>query len=175
MNTKPLVSLIILISIVILGYLFHLIYFAEHIASDNKYIALLPYLNASLNSLSAIFVIIGVRAIRRNKKVFHIKMMLTATAFSGLFLISYIIYHKFHGDTKFLATGWIRPTYFFILISHIILSVALVPLLLYTISLGFLGKFETHKKIAKITYPIWLYVSITGVVIVAMIKLLNPS
>jgi putative membrane protein len=101
--------------------------------------------------------------------------MLLATFTSALFLVSYIAYHHFHGDSKFLAQGWIRPVYFTILISHILLSVVQVPLILTTLYLAYSKNFVKHKKIAKITFPIWLYVSVTGVLIFIILKWFNEN
>ena len=99
--------------------------------------------------------------------------MFSATFTSALFLVSYITYHHFHGDTKFVAVGTIRPIYFGILISHILLSAIQVPLILSTLYLALTRKFVKHKKIARITFPIWLYVSVTGVVIFIMLSQFN--
>ena len=96
--------------------------------------------------------------------------MLGATAFSALFLVSYVIYHFFHGDTKFPGQGWIRPTYFFILISHIGLSMVALPLILSALWYALRGKFQIHRRIARWTFPIWLYVSVTGVVVYVLLN-----
>jgi putative membrane protein len=100
--------------------------------------------------------------------------MIPAVVCSALFLVSYVIYHSYQGDTKFLGTGWIRPTYFFILISHIILSVVVVPMILSTLFFSATRRFQAHRKIARWTYPIWLYVSITGVTVYLFLRWLNP-
>ena len=95
--------------------------------------------------------------------------MLSALGFSAAFLVSYLIYHTFHGDTRFLGEGWIRPIYFFILISHVMLSAVMLPLILTSLYFAFSGRFNLHPKVARITLPIWLYVSITGVVVYLML------
>lgn len=92
-------------------------------------------------------------------------MMASATLSSALFLVCYIIYHSYQGDTKFLAEGLIRPVYFFILISHILLSMVAVPLVLLTLWFAITQRFTSHKKIARWTFPIWLYVSVTGILV----------
>jgi putative membrane protein len=98
------------------------------------------------------------------------RFMLSATAFSALFLVSYITYHYFHGDTKFPAHGWIRPVYFFILITHISLSMVALPLILGTLWWALRSEFRFHKKIARWTFPIWLYVSVTGVIVYFVLR-----
>jgi putative membrane protein len=99
--------------------------------------------------------------------------MYAATITSALFLLGYISYHHFHGDTKFIATGAIRPLYFGVLISHILLSATQVPLILSTLYFALTQQFVKHKKTAKITFPIWLYVSVTGVIIFIFLKYFN--
>lgn len=166
-------ALIGLASAIVLVFLFWLIYFKP--ASDSQYVFTnnLPALNALLNSLSAVLLVTGYYLIKRGLRSAHIKVMISATVTSGLFLVSYIIYHHFHGDTKFIAEGMIRPVYFFILVSHIILSMGLVPMVFMTLYHAFRGSEVKHKKIAKITFPVWLYVSVTGVLIFFFLKFLN--
>ena len=129
----------------------------------------LPTVNATLNTISAILLITGYVLIRQRKIAPHKKCMLAAFAVSVLFLISYCIYHANVGSTKFTQQGWIRPVYFTILISHIILAFAIVPLALRTLYLAWRKRFDKHRRIAKITFPIWLYVSVTGVLIYLML------
>ncbi len=129
----------------------------------------LPTVNATLNIISAILLTVGYVLIRQRKIAAHKKCMLAAFAVSVLFLISYCIYHANAGSTKFTQQGWIRPVYFAILISHILLAFAIVPLALRTLYLAWREKFDKHRRIAKITLPIWLYVSITGVIIYLML------
>lgn len=129
----------------------------------------LPTVNASLNSFSAIILIVGYVFIRQKKIAAHKKCMLAAFSVSVLFLISYVIYHANAGSTPFTKHGWIRPVYFTILISHIILAFLIVPLAIRTLYLAWRERFEQHRRIAKITFPIWLYVSITGVLIYLML------
>ncbi|MCG9126138.1 DUF420 domain-containing protein [Candidatus Poribacteria bacterium] len=129
----------------------------------------LPTVNASLNSISAIILIVGYVFIRQKKIDAHKKCMLAAFSVSILFLISYVIYHANEGSTPFTKQGWIRPVYFSILISHIILAFFIVPLALRTLYLAWRERFEQHRRIAKITIPIWLYVSVTGVLIYLML------
>lgn len=175
-NNKLAYTAISLVSVAVLAFLFWLIYFKE--AADSSalnWVAYLPTVNASLNTLTTLLLVMGYRFIKAQKKQAHIKCMLSAVGTSGLFLVSYIIYHHYQGDTLFLTQGWIRPVYFFILISHIILSVVLVPLIFVTLYHAFLKHFETHKKFARVTFPIWLYVSVTGVLVYIFVHYLNVA
>ncbi len=108
---------------------------------------------------------LGYLNIRRGNRVIHQRFMLTATMFSALFLVSYITYHFFHGDTLFPGHGLVRHVYFFILITHIGLSMIALPLILATLWYSLRGRFQFHRRIARWTFPIWLYVSVTGVVV----------
>jgi len=132
-------------------------------------LSLLPSLNAGLNAASAFLLILGFIFIRQGAWTGHALCMCSAFGTSTLFLISYLTYHYFHGATPFMGEGWIRPVYFTILISHTILAVAVVPLVLVTLFRALKSRFESHAKIARITFPIWLYVSFTGVFIYWML------
>jgi putative membrane protein len=132
-------------------------------------ISLLPALNAILNSTSAVLMITGHRFMHKGRIGAHRACMIAAVSSSSLFLISYVYYHLHAGVIRFQGTGWIRPVYFAILTSHTILAVAVVPLVLAALTLGLRGNFEKHRPAARWTYPIWLYVSITGVVIYFMV------
>ena len=129
----------------------------------------LPMVNATLNTISGILLTIGYVQIRQRKITAHKKCMLAAFAVSVLFLVCYVIYHANTGSKPFTKQGWIRPVYFTILISHIILAFVIVPLALRTLYLAWRERFEQHRRIAKITFPIWLYVSVTGVIIYLML------
>jgi len=159
------------VSAVAIGFLFWLIYFREGAGPTSpESVAFLPAVNATLNGLSAICLVLGFRAIKRRDRGLHQRFMQLALAFSSLFLVSYIVYHSLHGDTPFPGQGAIRPIYFFILISHIVLSVIALPMVLSTFYLSWSGQFARHKKLARWTFPLWLYVSVTGVVIFAMLR-----
>ncbi len=129
----------------------------------------LPTLNAALNSLSAVFLFAGYLFIRAKNRGAHRACMLAAFTCSMLFLISYLVYHFQVGSVGFKGQGWIRPVYFTILISHTILATAVVPLALITLIRALREKFAAHRRIARWTFPIWLYVSVTGVVIYLML------
>ena len=126
---------------------------------------LLPTLNAVLNSASAILLTTGFVFIRRGKVAAHRACMLGAFAVSVLFLASYLVYHYHAGSRPFAGQGWIRPLYFALLISHVVLAAVIVPLALTTIYRGLTLQVERHKRIARRTLPIWLYVSVTGVIV----------
>ncbi len=164
-NTRNVIAYIIFASIVITGFLIWLIYFHNPPDHFSRVVTFLPALNAFLNGMSAIFLCFGLAFILRNKRHIHMRFMICAFVSSGLFLISYIIYHHFHGDTRFLGVGAIRPIYFFILISHILLAIVALPMILITFFFALTGQFVVHKKVARITFPIWMYVSVTGVVV----------
>ena len=171
-SNRPYIFISILSSLVI-SFLVWLIYFKTPATATGEWVSYLPALNALLNSICFVFLISGYIFIKSNKKAAHIICMLMATLCSILFVVSYILYHHFHGDTKFLATGPIRYGYFSILISHIVLSVPLVPLVLTTLWHAFSKNHVAHKKVAKITFPVWVYVSITGVLIYLILNNFN--
>jgi putative membrane protein len=132
-------------------------------------IANLPALNATLNGISALFLLFGYLCIRRGRPDLHKKCMLGALTASALFLTSYVIYHANAGSRPFEGEGGIRVLYFAILITHVVLAAAILPLALVTASRGLRAQFARHVGIARWTLPIWLYVSVTGVVIYLML------
>ena len=163
-------SLIGAVSLAVFAFLVWLIYFRETTGGPATDVAFLPAVNATLNSLSAICLWLGFRAIKARRQDTHKRFMLSALAFSALFLISYVTYHHFHGDTPFLGTGLIRPIYFFILITHIVLSAVMLPMILATVYFALTNNFIRHPRIARWTFPVWLYVSVTGVLIFFLLK-----
>jgi uncharacterized membrane protein YozB (DUF420 family) len=132
-------------------------------------ISQLPSLNAALNSLSAVLLLTGYLYIRARNRSAHRACMLSAFASSILFLISYLIYHYHVGSVPFKGQGWIRPLYFTILLTHTTLAVAVVPLALVTLNRALHERFDAHRRIARWALPIWLYVSVTGVVVYLML------
>jgi putative membrane protein len=122
-------------------------------------------LNASLNGISAVLLAGGYVAIRNGKIAIHKKFMLSAFTVSTIFLISYLVYHYRVGHVRFQGQGWIRPVYFALLISHTILAITIVPLILVTLRRAWLERFDKHRVIARWTFPLWMYVSVTGVVV----------
>lgn len=164
------IGVILLISAVAFCFLIWLIYFKGGSDYRSELITSLPALNALLNSTSAVLLLFGYRAILRRNFSRHMKFNLTAFITSTFFLISYVVYHNFHGSTPFTGEGFVRPVYFFILISHIILSAIVMPLILTSFYLAFSGKLKLHRKVSKVTLPVWLYVSVTGVVVFFMLR-----
>ena len=151
------------------AFLAWLVYF--HAPSDAavKELTFLPALNAVLNGLCTIALLFGITYINRREILRHRNSMFAAFFFSSLFLVSYITNHALHGDAHFNGYGPVRPFYFTLLISHILLSVIALPMILITFFLSLTGRFPAHKKLARFTYPIWLYVSVTGVVVYGML------
>ena len=170
---KP-IPVILALSVAIAGFLIWLIYFKGRSAGP-EWVGELPKANAIFNSLSAICLVFGWVNIRRGNRLVHMRWMLSATVFSSLFLLSYITYHYFHGDTRFPGQGWIRPVYFFILITHILLSTLALPLSLGTLWFALRTQFRFHRRVARWTLPIWLYVSVTGVVVFLILNAYTAS
>ena len=141
----------------------------------------LPAVNASLNGLSAIFLTLGFIFIKRKNKIAHRNCMISAFCTSILFLICYVIYHSYRyyalhiGPTRFENPQWFRPIYLTILISHTILAIVIVPLILITLSRALREKFDRHKKIARWTWPLWMYVSVTGVIVYLLLYQIFPQ
>jgi len=131
--------------------------------------AIFPVLNASLNGTSAVLLLTAHSMIKRGRVSAHRGIMLTAVATSSLFLLSYLYYHWHVGSIHFQGQGWSKPVYFSILISHTILAAAIVPLVIITLIRALRERFDRHRAIARWTYPLWLYVSVTGVVIYFML------
>lgn len=129
----------------------------------------LPALNASLNAAASVLLLIGYLLIRRKKVAAHRAAMAAALSVSTLFLASYLYYHYHVGSVRFTGVGWIRPVYFTILISHVVLAVTILPLALVTVTRALRADFARHRRIARITLPLWFYVSVTGVVIYWML------
>lgn len=136
---------------------------------DVEPLSFLPPIYATINGITAIILVVAVLAIKNGKTNLHKQLMTTAIALSVAFLVMYVAYHMTSDSTKFGGEGMIRNVYFFILISHILLSIAVIPLVLITYVRALAERFDKHKKIAKITFPIWLYVAVTGVVVYLMI------
>lgn len=124
-----------------------------------------PALNATLNGTSAVLITTGRALIRRKRVMAHRACMIAAVVSSSLFLISYLYYHAHVGSVHFQGQGWIRPVYFGILLTHTVLAAVIVPLVIITLTRGLKARFDRHRAIARWTYPLWLYVSVTGVLI----------
>ena len=137
---------------------------------DVEPLSFLPPIYASINGLTAIVLVVAVIAVKNGKRKLHENLMKFAIALSVLFLGMYVAYHMTSDSTKFGDEGAIRYIYYFILITHICLSVIIIPLVLITFVRALSQRFDQHKKIAKITFPIWLYVAVTGVIVYLMIS-----
>lgn len=129
----------------------------------------LPALNASLNALSAVLLLLGYACIRAGRREAHRAFMLAAFSSSALFLVSYLVYHSQVGSVRFRGEGVLRTVYFAVLISHTVLAVVIVPLVLITLSRALRSRFDAHRRIARVTLPVWAYVSITGVIVYFML------
>ena len=127
-------------------------------------------INATINSLVSVLLVAGLIVVRNRNYLLHKRIMLTAIVLSCLFLVSYICHHLFTGETKFGGTGTIRYIYYFILGTHIVLAGIILPFILFTAYRAMTGEWLRHRKLAKITWPIWLYVAVTGVVVYFMIS-----
>jgi putative membrane protein len=130
----------------------------------------LPPIYATINGITAVLLIVAVRAIKNKNKNLHELLMKVCIGLSATFLVLYVTYHLFSDSTKFGGEGIVKGIYYFILISHILLSVVVIPFVLLTFSRALAGNFERHKALAKFTFPIWLYVAVTGVVVYVMIR-----
>jgi len=168
-STRPAIAAILLISAAATLFLFWLIY--VHPAADASSVRLtfLPALNALLNGLSATALLVGYTFLRARRIRAHRVAMLTAFVFSSLFLVSYIVNHALHGESHYPGHSAVRSVYLGILISHVSLSVIALPLVLVTFFFSLTGRIPAHRKIARWTFPIWLYVSVTGVIVYAML------
>ncbi|MGD0940099.1 MAG: DUF420 domain-containing protein [Terracidiphilus sp.] len=169
-STRPAIGAILAISAAATVFLFWLIYVHPAAASNSQY-AFLPALNALLNGLSAVTLLIGYTFIKARRVAAHRAAMITAFGFSTLFLISYILHHALHGDVRYPAHAALRSIYLPLLASHIILAVVALPLILVTFFFSLTGRIPQHRKVARWTFPLWLYVSITGVVTWAMLRM----
>jgi putative membrane protein len=158
-----------IVSALALSLLAWLLLLRGHSAGSDA-LSFMPAINASLNASAAVLLVLGYRAIKAKNRSLHKRLMVSAFCASSLFLVGYVIYHYVHGDTKFLSQGPIRLVYFAVLISHVILSMAVVPMALASFYYAFQGRFATHVKVTRILYPIWLYVSVTGVAIFFLLR-----
>jgi putative membrane protein len=129
----------------------------------------LPAINASLNALSGVLLVIGYALMRARRIDLHRRVMIAAFITSSLFLVSYVIYHAQVGSVRFTREGFVRPLYFTILITHVTLAATVLPLAIITLTRGLKGRYPRHRAIARWTFPIWLYVSVTGVLVYVLL------
>ncbi len=137
---------------------------------DVEPLSFLPPIYATINGFTAVILVLGVLAIKNGNQILHQRLMTTAIALSLCFLVMYVAYHMTADSTKYGGEGAVRYVYFFILITHILLSIAIIPMVLITYVRALSQRFDKHKKLARITFPIWLYVAVTGVVVYLMIS-----
>jgi putative membrane protein len=169
-GTGAAIAAILAVSAAAAIFLFGLIYIHPAAAASTEY-AFLPAMNATLNGLAAIALLIGYTFIRAHRIGQHRASMITAFAFSTLFLVGYITHHALHGDVRYPLHAAFRTFYLWLLASHIILAVVALPLILVTFFFSLSGRIPQHRKVARWTFPIWLYVSVTGVVTYVMLRL----
>jgi uncharacterized membrane protein YozB (DUF420 family) len=131
--------------------------------------SIFPALNATLNGASAVLITTGRALIGRKNIRLHRACMIAAVVTSSIFLVCYLYYHAHVGSVRFPGKGWVRPLYFTILISHTVLAAAVVPLVLLSLSYGLRSRFDRHRRISRWTFPVWLYVSVTGVIVYIML------
>jgi putative membrane protein len=169
-GTRAPIAGLVLLSAAAILFLLWLIYIHHAPQQFANRLLFLPALNATFNGLSAIALTAGFIFIRHGEIARHRAAMMTAFVFSTLFLVCYLISHALHGDLLFRGHGAVRGVYFGVLASHIVLSMVALPLILITFFFSLSGRFPQHKRIARYTFPIWLYVSVTGVAVYAMLK-----
>jgi len=157
------------VSIAAIGFLGWLLLIRES-GGVNADLSFMPGVNATLNATSATLLVLGFGAIRSGHREIHKRLMVSAFAASAVFLVGYVLYHYAHGDTQYQGTGATRIVYFTILITHVLLSIMMLPMILTTFYLATRERFTAHKRLARWTLPIWLYVSVTGVVIYFMLR-----
>jgi putative membrane protein len=159
----------VLVSSAAVGFLGWLLLVREGGGVDAD-LSFMPGVNAGLNATSATLLVAGLIAIRNGRREIHKRLMVSAFAASAVFLVGYVIYHYAHGDTSYQGQGAIRIVYFTVLVSHVLLSIVMLPMILTTFFLAAKERFEAHKRLARWTLPTWLYVSVTGVVIYFMLR-----
>jgi putative membrane protein len=169
-NPRPAIGTIIVVSGLAVSFLLWLLYMHHASADFAGRWMFLPALNALLNGLCAITLCVGFYFIKRHNREAHRTSMLLAFVFSSAFLMSYIVNHALHGDTIFPGHGLVRGIYLSILGSHVVLSIVALPMVLTTFFFSLTGRFAMHRGIARWTFPIWLYVSVTGVVVFVFLK-----
>lgn len=169
MSDKRVFQLILVLSVVVFAVVV-ILYSLPKQEVIPDWAKLLPTLNASLNGSCSILLLVSFWAIRNKNIALHKKLNLTAFALSSVFLVSYIIFHSFGVETKFPVDNALRPLYLFILLTHIVLAAIVLPMVLISFYFGLQGKIDQHRKVSKFTFPVWLYVTVTGVIVYLMIS-----
>ena len=168
-GTGPAIAAILLISAAATAFLFWLIYFHPALDVTGKELTFLPALDAVLNGCATVALLMGYRFVRARRIAAHRRAMITAFAFSTLFLVCYIGNYALHGESHYPGHSLMRIVYLAILVSHVLLSMVALPLVLVTFFFSLSGRIPIHRKVARWTFPIWLYVSVTGVIVYAML------
>jgi putative membrane protein len=158
------------VSVLALAVLAYLLLIRHGSGGDAAALSFMPSVNAAFNGTSALLLVLGVRAIKQKRVARHQAFMLSAFASSAFFLVGYLAYHYVHGDTKYPGHGGMRAAYLVLLATHVILSIPVVPMCLAAFYFAFQRRFTTHKKITRVLFPIWLYVSVTGVIVFLMLR-----
>ena len=162
----------VVVTLSAMSFLVWLIYFHEGNGGASQRVPL-PLINAILNGTSAALISVGLWAIKQRKRKLHMQLMLAAFASSALFLVNYTYYHFSHGDTHFAGQGIIRPIYFTVLITHILLSMVTFPMILTSLYLGLSTRLAAHRRLSKWTWAGWMYVSVTGVTVYFMLHVVG--
>ncbi len=160
-----------LVTLAAMSFLVWVVYFHEGDGGASR--TSVPVINAILNGTSAVLISVGLWAIKQRKRTLHMQLMIAAFASSALFLVNYIYYHFSHGDTHFAGQGVVRPIYFTLLISHVLLSVVTFPMILTSFYLGLSNRLVAHRRLSKWTWAGWMYVSVTGVVVYSMLHVIR--
>ncbi len=165
LSERALAWIVYSLTSVVCGLVVVLVSFRQILVIEGLEVSRLPAVHATLNGACALLLVMGVVFIRRGKVGWHRMSMVGAFTLSAIFLISYVIYHSQSPGASFGGEGWIRPVYFFVLITHIVMAPVILPLALYTVIRAFRGEFAKHRTIARWTFPAWLYVAVTGVLV----------
>ena len=167
-------AVILVASAAVFGFLCWLLYVKQPVDARSAFLDAVPAINATLNGVSTVLLCGGFVAILNRRFTLHMRLMFAALCSSALFLVGYVIHHYNSADTHYLNHGpVIRPTYYAILISHVALSAVAVPLILASFFLSLSGRYSLHRRVSRFTFPIWLYVSVTGVVVFAFLRFTN--
>jgi len=175
MNNKKEITSILVGTMLINVFLIWFIYFKKDAAEEVETLRKLPLMNAFCNGLSALCLINAYRFIKQKNEKMHILFICLALFFSAVFLVGYLLYHHYIGHSTFNNPGWVKYPYYFILITHIFTSVLVLPMIGLTVFFALKDKRDLHKKFARFTFPLWLYVSITGVCVFVILKVFNVA
>ncbi|MFM1874308.1 MAG: hypothetical protein RL266_45 [Bacteroidota bacterium] len=169
MSDKRVFQIIMVLSIVVFAVVV-ILYSLPKQDSIPEWATLLPMVNALINGTCSVLLVTSLMAIRKKNIQLHKRLNITTFVLSSLFLVSYIVFHSFGVETRFPVDNPIRPVYLFILLTHILLAAIVLPMVLVSFYLGLTGKVERHRKVSKFTFPVWLYVTVTGVLVYLMIS-----